>query len=116
MAYNTSVDSGSGLSYSKLQIIGDKNNGIFKPIEVRFSDGSIFYTSYATFNGNIQNGIYTTVDKAMSKWREAKNPNPDYWNDKEEVVLFLDGLQVKIDGIGRYYASKEYGLFCVCFK
>ena len=102
MAYKSSVD------------VGDKRN--IKPIEVRFKDGSIYYTSYASFNGSVQNGIYKTIDESMSMWCEIKNPNPDYWEDKEEVTLFLDGLQIKVEGNWKYYASKEHGLFCVYFK
>ena len=43
MAYKSSVD------------VGDKRN--IKPIEVRFNDGSVYYTSYASFDGIVQNGI-----------------------------------------------------------
>ena len=52
----------------------------------------------------------------MSYWIEVESPNPDCWEDKEEVALFLDGLRVKVDGNGKYCASREYGLFCVCFE
>lgn len=94
--------------------ISDKRN--IKPIEVRFNDGSVYYTSYASLYGTVQNGIYKTIEESISYWIEVESPNPDCWEDKEEVALFLDGLQVKVDGIGRYYASREYGLFCVYFK
>lgn len=114
MAYSGSIDGSCKVSYSKLKISGDKGN--FKPIEVRFKDGSIYYTSHASFNGSVQNGIYKTIDESMSMWCEIKNPNPDYWYDIEEVALFLDGLQIKVEGNGKYYASKEHGLFCVYFK
>ena len=114
MAHSGSIDGSCKVSYSKLQASGDKSN--FKPIEVIFKDGSVYYTSYASFNGSVQNGIYKTIDESMSIWCEIKNPNPDYWNDKEEVTLFLDGLQIKVEGNGKYYASKEYGLFCIYFK
>ena len=94
--------------------ISDKGN--IKSIEVRFNDGSVYYTSYASLDGTVQNGIYKTIDESISYWIEVESPNPDCWEDKEEVALFLDGLRVKVDGIGRYYASKVQGLFCVCFK
>ena len=113
MAYKACVDIGEGLDFSSLNVISDKGN--LKTIEVRFKDGSIYYTSYASFNGSVQNGIYKTIDESMSMWCEIKNPNPDYWEDKEEVTLFLDGLQIKVEGNWKYYASKEHGLFCVYF-
>ena len=94
--------------------ISDKSN--IKPIEVRFNDGSVYYTSYASLDGIVQNGIYKTIDESISYWIEVENANPDCWEDKEEVALFLDGLRVKVDGNGKYYASREYGLFCVCFE
>lgn len=102
------------MAYKACADIHDKGN--IKPIEVRFKDGSVYYTSYASFNGSVQNGIYKTIEESMSYWIEVESPNPDCWEDKEEVALFLDGLQVKVDGIGRYYASKVQGLFCVYFK
>ena len=114
MAHSGSIDGSCRISYSKLQASGDKSN--FKPIEVRFKDGSIYYTSYASFNGIVQNGIYKTIDESISYWIEVESPNPDCWEDKEEVALFIDGLRVKVDGNGKYCASREYGLFCVCFK
>ena len=55
MAYKSSVDVGEGLDFSPLNVISDKGN--LKTIEVRFKDGSIYYTSYASFNGSVQNGI-----------------------------------------------------------
>ena len=102
------------MAYKSCAVIHDKGN--IKPIEVRFKDGSVYYTSYASFDGTVQNGIYKTIEEAMSCWIEVENANPVCWDDREVVTLFLDGLQVKVDGIGRYYASKEYGLFCVYFK
>ena len=102
------------MAYKSYVDVGYKRN--IKPIEVRFNDGSVYYTSYASFDGSVQNGIYKTIDESMSMWCEIKNPNPDYWYDIEEVTLFLDGLRVKVEGNGKYYASKEHGLFCVYFK
>ena len=114
MAYKAYDDMGEGSSFSSINVIHDKGN--IKPIEVRFKDGSVYYTSYASLYGTVQNGIYKTIEESVSCWIEVENTNPGCWDDREEVALFLDGLQVKVDGIGRYYASKEYGLFCVYFK
>ena len=114
MAYKSSVDVGEGSSFTSLNVVCYKSN--IKPIEVRFNDGSVYYTSYASLDGTVQNGIYKTIDESISYWIEVESPNPDCWEDKEEVALFLDGLRVKVDGNGKYYASKEHGLFCVYFK
>ena len=114
MAYKSSVDVGEGSSFTSINVVCYKRN--IKPIEVRFNDGSVYYTSYASFNGIVQNGIYKTIDESISCWIEVESPNPDCWEDKEEVALFLDGLQIKVEGNGKYYASKEHGLFCVYFK
>ena len=114
MAYKSSVDVGEGSSFTSLNVVCYKRN--IKPIEVRFNDGSVYYTSYASFDGSVQNGIYKTIDESISYWIEVESPNPDCWEDKEEVALFLDGLRVKVDGNGKYCASRKYGLFCVCFK
>lgn len=114
MAYKSFVDVGEGSSFTSINVIHDKGN--IKPIEVRFKDGSVYYTSYASLYGTVQNGIYKTIEESISCWIEVESPNPDCWDDREEVALFLDGLQVKVDGNGKYCASREYGLFCVCFK
>ena len=114
MAYKAYADVGEGSSFTSLNVVCYKRN--IKPIEVRFKDGSVYYTSYASLYGTVQNGIYKTIEESVSCWIEVENANPGYWDDKEEVTLFLDGLQVKVDGIGRYYASRVQGLFCVCFK